>query len=243
MWLPRKVAETAVGGVHYTAQRGRDTNAISLFFAIVGGNYVPRRNASQIAFRSISGLRAGSRELQVDPLGSVLHTNLDVMKCIKIVTVANFISELFCKRCRDANCTMLRANSSPSHLAICVPTGELMREFPQVSRVWSHHTTRFRTALTTFWLERTFICPVFLHHQHLYNVKLKTQHWVCRNQMPLLHNSIWKHQKMCSHSSPQQIEDMHVPFKNIRSPYSYYIIWTMSLQANSMIWQRPVYQC
>lgn len=139
-----------VGGVHYTAQRGRDTNAISLFFAIVGGNYVPRRNASQIAFRSISGLRAGSRELQVDPLGSLLHGNLDVVRCIKIVTVGNFTSELFCERCRDANSMMLRANSSPSHLAICVSTGELIREFPQVHRVWSHHATLVRMALTTF---------------------------------------------------------------------------------------------
>lgn len=150
MWLPQKVAETVVGGVHYTAQRGQDTNAISLFFAIVGGNYVPRCNASRIAFRVISGLGAGSGELQVDALCSLLHTNLVVVKCIKIVTVGNFTSELFCERCRDANSPMLRANSSPSHLAICVPTGELIGEFPQVHRVWSHYATLIRTALTTF---------------------------------------------------------------------------------------------
>lgn len=111
MWLPRNVAETMVGGVHYTAQRGRDTNAISLFVAIVGGNYVPRRNASQIAFRGISGLRAGSGEVQVDPLGSLLHTNLGVVRCIKIVTVGNFISVLFCERCRDNTTCQLKPKS------------------------------------------------------------------------------------------------------------------------------------
>lgn len=113
------------------AQRGRDTNAISLFFAIVGGNYVPRRNASQIAFRGLSGLRAGSVELQVDPLGSLLHTNLDVVKCIKIVTEGNFRSELFCERCRDATrylksksfcglCADRRANMGISPRAPCL---------------------------------------------------------------------------------------------------------------------------
>lgn len=95
MRLPRKAAETVVGGVHYTAQRGPNTNAISLFFAIVGGNYVPRRNVSPIAFRGISGLGAGSGELQVEPLGSLLHINLYVVRCIINVTVGNFISELF----------------------------------------------------------------------------------------------------------------------------------------------------
>ena len=41
------------------------------------------------------------------PPGSLLHINLDVVRGIKIVTVGNFRSELFCERFRDVTSTML----------------------------------------------------------------------------------------------------------------------------------------
>lgn len=80
---------------------------------------------------------------------------------LKLWLCGNSILELFCERCRDANSTMLRANSSPSHLAICVPTGELIGEFPQCTVSGPITQNWLEQHWQLFWWERTFIYPEF----------------------------------------------------------------------------------